>query len=497
MLSNLRILAGLTNTPSKYFYELPSQQLQGVVDHLHHIKRVKPPLLKSFISCNNLQFIRSYQRRHRESNLINSESIWDEFELKEDGTLSISSFTDLGVTPSLCKALQEDGITTPTQVQDRALPITLSTRSNCMIQSETGSGKTLTFLLPAFQEQLPGLTSLVIVPSRELAVQILHQANRLCKSVRRQKRIMAFYTGAFDSEDVLQQKYVEIRPHILVATPKPLLKLLETNSRDFTHLRRVVLDEVDKMLRLPGKRTTVKKKVRKELHPRPLTLALKKLLKLKRTSSPQLIATSATLDRDVQEELVSLDWGKNPKIVSLSERGVDRALALPDTIEHCYLECDDTMLSRSGDQKDKMDALVEHFRSSKEKSALVFIHRGAPVTQFMYELQKRKVRVEALHECLNKPNRYATFLEAFRTGEIEFVVATEEIVRGLDFPWLNTVYLLEVPQTANEYLHLCGRVGRVRRRGRCVVIIENSREKQRMETHYKRLGVIGVGLTVS
>ncbi len=439
-----------------------------------------------------VHFRRWFQRKFGESIKINedSDSIINEFELKNDGSLDTGSFSSIGVVPSLCKALSDEGITTPTQVQDRSLPITLSTKTNCIIKSETGSGKTLTFLLPALQEKLVGLSTLIIVPSRELAIQILYQANNLCKNIKNDKRIMAYYAGTF-SEETLVEKYAELRPHILISTPKPLLKLLETKLKDFVNIQRVVLDEVDKLLLLPDKKAKMKKKAIRDVHARATNLVVEKLLNQKRKNSPQFIATSATLDQDVEEELRDLGWGDHPKIIRVSEIITDNPLILPSTIQHCYLECDDTSTRKTREHRDKIDALIEHFQSSGDKSALVFIHRGAPITQFVYQLQKRKIRVEALHENVKESNQYSKFLKAFESGEIELVIATEETVRGLDFPWLSTVYVLEVPRTANEYLHLCGRVGRVGRRGRAVVITENPRETRRLESHYKKLGVEG------
>lgn len=206
----------------------------------------------------------------------------------------------------------------------------------------------------------------------------------------------------------------------------------------------------------------------------------------------QLIATSATLDTNIQEELAGMGWGEQSKIVNVSKKiGEDRFLESPSSIEHCYLECDDTSFGKSKEQYDKIDVLWYHFRKSQEKSALVFIHRGAPILQFLYQVRRRGLIVEALHENIQDPEHYQKFLESFRRGEIELVVATEETVRGLDFPWLNSVYLFEVPRTASEYLHLCGRVGRVKRCGQSIVIVENEVEKRRLGMHYKKLGVKG------
>ena len=431
------------------------------------------------------------------NNIVEPESVdtldLSDFQLKEDGTLGLDSFSDFGVTPSLCKALEGDGITSPTSVQSLSLPITMTSKHHCMIKSETGSGKTLVFLLPALQDKLPGLTTLIVVPTRELAVQMFYQCTKLNNSLKdnRKKRVMTFYTGVH-SDEKLTAMYNELKPHILIATPKQLVKLLETNAQDFVNLRRLVLDEVDKLLLVPQKKASKKKKIIREVHPRPTTLLLTSILGLRRRFKMQLIATSATLDANIQEDLVEMGWGEHPRIITVSEKmAAGRFLDSPSLIEHCYLECDDTSFGKNEGQYDKIDVLSDHFRSSKEKSALVFIHRGAPIMQFLYQLRKRGLIAEALHENIQDPNLYQKFLEAFKNGKIELVIATEETVRGLDFPWLDSVYLFEVPRTANEYLHLCGRVGRVKRRGRSIVIVESVLEKRRLGMHYNKLRVSG------
>ena len=104
--------------------------------------------------------------------------------------------------PTLCKALEYEDIHVPTVVQYEALPVTLAHKNNCIIHSETGIGKTLTFLLPALQEQVPGLTSLILVPTRELAIQIQHQMSRLVSGQGKNTKchVLAMYSGVDDNE---------------------------------------------------------------------------------------------------------------------------------------------------------------------------------------------------------------------------------------------------------------------------------------------------------
>jgi superfamily II DNA/RNA helicase len=402
------------------------------------------------------------------------------------------SFDELGIKPSLCRALKGDNILIPTTVQYKALPLTIGHKRNCIIRSETGTGKTLTFLLPALQEQLPGLTTLILVPTRELAVQMHHQAKKLIKDSqdKNARRVMVVFSGGSEEaeDDCEQESLADTRPHILIGTPKRVLELINTEKREFLSLRQVVLDEVDKLLLLAHKRSARKQAVR-ERHPRPASLIVERLLDLKRRYKTQLIATSATADDQIKEALSIMGWGPDPLVVSTSD-GMNQLIS-PDLIEHCSLPCYDRDGAEVPEGYDKLDALVNHFRSSSDKSALVFIHRNARISQFLYDLRKRGIVAEALHEnCLN-PSQYQQFIEDFRSGRIEMVVCTEETVRGLDFMWLSSVYLMVVPRTASEYLHLCGRVGRVGRRGRAIVILEDEKERTRMKTHYMKLKVQG------
>lgn len=402
------------------------------------------------------------------------------------------SFQELGIKPSLCKALKDENIIIPTAVQYKTLPLTMSHKRNCIIRSETGTGKTLTFLLPALQEQLPGLTTLILVPTRELAVQMHHQAKKLIKHShdKHVRRVMVVFSGGSEEEEdeTEQERLTDMRPHILIGTPKRVLQLIDANKREFVSLRRVVLDEVDKLLLLAHKRSARKQAVR-ERHPRPASLIVEQLLGLKQRYKTQLIATSATADDQIKEALSILGWGPDPVVVSPSDR--TNQLISPDLIEHCCLPCYSSEEAQFPEDYDKLDALVNHFRLSSDKSALVFIHRNARISQFLYDLRKKGIVAEALHEnCLN-PSQYQQFIEDFRSGRIEMVVCTEETVRGLDFMWLNSVYLMVVPRTTSEYLHLCGRVGRVGRRGRAIVIVEDEKEQTRMKAHYRKLNVHG------
>ena len=399
--------------------------------------------------------------------------------LPETLDIEHSTFQGLGIKSHLCRALKRDGITTPTLIQCEAIPAILH-RMNYIVHSETGTGKTLTFLLPALQDLFLGLTTLILVPTRELAVQMHYQAARLAGTRKNSKRICVLFSGT--DEQATLQEYMDVNPHILIITPKRMLQLLETNPKHFLNLRRLVLDEVDKILQPLSRHAPEKKRAIREMHPRPGCLVVQKLLSLPRRGRLQLICASATVNRALQEELVELGWRVD--VESISTFPVSK-LASPGSIKHQYIFLSDE------EEVNKLEALVEHFNHSREKSVLVFIHRGASIGKFVSELNDKGVKATALYTKALTPEGYPGFLNDFKSGRVQIVVATEETVRGLDFTWLNTVYILEVPRNASEYLHLCGRVGRLGNVGRAVVFASGSQELKRLMLHYKNLQVEG------
>lgn len=419
------------------------------------------------------------------------------------------TFKELGVVESLVRALGAQGITTPTPVQAEGLPVTTASHCprHCIVHSETGTGKTLVFLLPALQDQAPGLGTVILVPTRELAVQVHHQAASLAGHRRNSRRILSVFSGhGCAGEGSLD----EVKPHILIGTPKRVLELVESNIKAFVDVRRIVLDEVDKIFLISASRETARRKAVRELHPRAGSVILTKLLSCcsnsrQRDVTPQLIATSATVSQKLQLELLDVGWGTNPVVISTSAH----KLALPNSIKHEYVVCSQpkqavlkprqseldgtTTINKSNDAtKLKLNALTQHFKSSGERSALTFIHRGASVTDFVRELSSRGVKATALYSKMLDYREYPKFVADFESGRIEMAVGTEETVRGLDFLWLGSVYLMEVPRSAAEYLHLCGRVGRQGKSGRAVVLVEGATEEKRILRQYAALGVKGV-----
>lgn len=275
----------------------------------------------------------------------------------------------------------------------------------------------------------------------------------------------------------------------MIGTPKRLLQFAEDECHIFRDVHRVVFDEPDKtfsitdmeQLRMRHKKL---KRQTVHVHPRPGELFLSMLLDVCRGEF-QLICTSATINDALRGELSEMGWGDFYADIICTA-----PLTIPEGITHC---CAISNEANSG--LNKMDLLVKLFQESGEKCALVFIHSQARIDQFIYELRNRGFTADPLYK--HSAGDFSSFVEDFKQGKIDFAVGTEETVRGLDFTWLQTVYTLTVPKSATDYLHMCGRVGRVGKEGRAVTIVDLSveaKELSHLQMIYKHLKVEPVTL---
>ena len=324
------------------------------------------------------------------------------FERDIDNTY-VRSFEELGVSKKLCESLAAEKIFIPTLVQHEALPVTIAKTRHCVVQSATGSGKTLTFLIPALQDEASGLTSLIIVPSRELAIQIEYQAKNLIAKGKLSKNVLTLYSGGnvpVHTKNFFQNS----SPNILIGTPKKILELLDSNFSPFNCLKRIVLDEVDKLL--PSE--SIHKKSSHE-HVKPAVLVMNKLLSVQGRKRMQLIASSATVPKELKKQLLSCGWEKNFHPISTSNT---QHSIIPKGITHGFI-----VASGQDQTTNKLEYLIDFLKLNKSVLPLVVIHRNAPITKFIFELTKSDVRAVPLHEYTTDSASYRAFLEQFKSGD--------------------------------------------------------------------------------
>jgi superfamily II DNA/RNA helicase len=341
------------------------------------------------------------------------------------------SFRALGVSAAVEQALAERGIEQPFPIQSLVLPEALAGR-DVLAKSPTGSGKTLAFGLPLVERippEGPSPSALVLVPTRELALQVAEELARIGGA--RQLRVAAVYGGA----PVAAQAKRARGAHLLVATPGRLQDLAERRLVVLKDIRFLVLDEADRMLDM-GFRPQVERIV----HRLP--------------GSRQTMLFSATLDGEVGE--LARAYTRDPVRLEagLPAHGTDAV------VEHDFLAVT---------AEDKLDRLVE-LLSSDRGLALVFVRTKRGAGRLAQKLATRGVDAAAMHGDMTQSARERT-LARFRSGRTTTLVATDVAARGLDLESISHVINFDPPEDDKGYVHRVGRTGRAGRAGRGITLV--------------------------
>jgi ATP-dependent RNA helicase RhlE len=341
------------------------------------------------------------------------------------------SFRALGVSAEVERELASRGITKAFPIQELALPDALA-GSDVLAKSPTGSGKTLAFGLPIVERVAPDAAApvaLVLVPTRELALQVTDELARI-GAVKR-LRVATVYGGAPISSQAKRARGA----HILVATPGRLQDLFERGLVSLASIGILVLDEADRMLDM-GFRPQVERIVRRL------------------PKSRQTMLFSATLDGEVGE--LARAYTRNPSRFDA---------VLPPTsreapVDHSFV---------SVTAGDKLDRLVE-LLDAERGLALVFVRTKRGADRLAKKLKDRGVAAAALHGDMTQGARERA-LERFRSGRVSTLVATDVAARGLDLESISHVINFDPPEDDKGYVHRVGRTGRAGRSGRGITLV--------------------------
>jgi ATP-dependent RNA helicase RhlE len=361
--------------------------------------------------------------------------------------MSQNTFADLGVGADLAAALDASGISSPFQIQSRAIPPALA-GTDLLAKSPTGSGKTLAFAIPLV-ERVPRddarPAALVLVPTRELALQVSEEIALLADV--RDLRVATVYGG------------VALRPqanfardaHVIVATPGRLQDLLDRRLVTLDAVEILVLDEADRMLDMGFK---------------PQVDRIVKRLPRDR----QTMFFSATLDGEVGE--LARSYTQSPARIEAE---------LPS--EHAPGEIDHQFVSVTADTK--VSTLVELLE--KERGlALVFVRTKRGADRLARKLAQHGVKAVAMHGDLTQGQRQRA-LERFDSGAVTTLIATDVAARGLDLDDVTHVINFDPPEEDKGYVHRTGRTGRAGRSGTAITLVlpEQQAETSRVA---RRLG---------
>ncbi|NOV00075.1 DEAD/DEAH box helicase [Paenibacillus planticolens] len=360
-----------------------------------------------------------------------------------------TSFEQLQITQTYLDKLKELGIGEPTPIQAEAIPV-LKQGSDAIIQSQTGTGKTLAYLLPALEQIDPTqkqLQVLVVVPTRELGMQIMQEIEKLTAGspIRSQSLI----GGA---AVVRQVEKLRLHPHIVVGTPGRLLELMKIKKLTLHHVKIGVVDEVDQVFEL-GSMQDVES-------------VLKGMLK-----SSQKVFVSATIPQSTEQ--AAGRWLKEPVVIKINP-----SQRTAETLEHMYVVCQ---------EREKIDTLRRLVRLIKPKSAIVFINVTDDIAQVVAKLQYVGLSIEALYGEASKQDR-AKVMGNFREGKFQLLLATDVAARGLDIEGVTHVFHLDPATNAEYYLHRVGRTGRMGREGTTISIV-TPKEQFILDKFEKQLGI--------
>lgn len=363
---------------------------------------------------------------------------------------SISAFEELGVSPVLAETLARHGITEPSPIQRQAIPAVLDGR-DMLAQSQTGTGKTLAYLLPLLTRidaEAKELQAIVLAPTRELGVQIAAEIEKYGgpAGIRGQ----ALIGGASISRQVDRLK---LHPHIVVGTPGRIVELLRLRKLKLHRVRSIVIDEADQMFALGGAKEA-EEVIEGALRDR------------------QLLFFSATLPGDVRR--MAGRWMKEP-----AEIEIDPGQRTASGIEHLVFVCE---------ERDRIDTLRRLLRLYEPRSALAFVNDLDLIAEVAEKLKFAGLSVEALYGDAPKQER-TTLLGRFRAGKVRTLLATDVAARGLDIEGLTHVFHLQPALDADHYVHRAGRTGRMGRNG-WSVSIATPQELFILRKFEKQLGIV-------
>lgn len=348
----------------------------------------------------------------------------------------MKTFEELSVSQALCNALKKMGIREATQVQEEAIPVLRNGRDT-IVKAQTGTGKTLAFLLPIYDKikiQATTVQTIILTPTRELTIQISKVAAALDKVSG--VRSLAIYGG----QDIERQKQkLGHCPHVIIGTPGRILDHLRRRTLALTTANRIVLDEADEMLR--------------------------------RGFIEDVESILSTMAKDRQIMLFSATIPD--RIKALAHRYMYQVQHVEIKAEHITL---DTISQRIIDtvENSKMDKLCEVINEEQPYLAMVFCSTKSRVSQVVMTLARRGYLADELHGDLTQLQR-SNVLKKFREAKIQILVTTDIAARGLDIEGVTHVINYDIPQDTEGYIHRIGRTGRAGQKGTAITFV-NARQ---------------------
>ena len=339
------------------------------------------------------------------------------------------TFESLQIKPEIIKALKDIGITSPTMIQRKAIPLIIAGKDIIGI-SKTGSGKTAAFGVPLMHKIIhgKGIQALVMAPTRELAVQIAHELHKFGKHSHAD--ITAVYGGVSLGPQMDNLRKTDI----VVGTPGRLLDHIQRRTIDLSHVNYLVLDEADKMVDM-GFIDDIK---------RILSFTPK---------TKQMLLFGATISREIED--IKHRYMNNPATVE-AEKHVEE-----DLLKQYYYDLK---------PNEKFSYLIHLIKKEKVEKAIVFCSTRSTVQMVAKNLRQQGIKADMLHGKLSQ-NKRQNVIDSFTDGRFPILVASAVAARGLHVDDVSHIFNFDLSRDPEEYIHRVGRTARAGASGKAITLL--------------------------
>lgn len=365
---------------------------------------------------------------------------------------SMNEFKELGIDQQYIQALEGQSITEPTPIQKETIPLLMAGK-DVIGQAQTGTGKTLAFLLPmlhSIDSNKDTIQSLIVTPTRELAIQVTAELQQLLAATEEDINVLAVYGGQDVEKQIHRLKNKAI--HVVIGTPGRILDHVRRGTIEFIDVSFLVLDEADQMLHI-GFFDEVESIIRET----PFTR--------------QTALFSATMSKDIRK--IGKRYMKSPSNVEI--RTKERIV---EEIRQEVVETTD---------RKKLDALSKVIKEEQPFLGIIFCRTKRRVSKLYGELKARGFLVDELHGDLSQAKREGV-MKRFREVKLQYLIATDVAARGLDIDGVTHVFNYDIPQDVESYIHRIGRTGRAGKDGLAITFVA-LKDKQDLQTIEKGLGL--------
>ncbi len=347
------------------------------------------------------------------------------------------SFENLYLSAEIKRAVDEMGFSEMTEIQSRAIPL-IRTGCDVIGRSQTGTGKTVAFAIPALEtidETLEKVQIVILCPTRELAMQGAEEIKKLSKFMK-SIRVADVYGGAAMDRQITKLR----RANIVIGTPGRIMDHMRRRTLRLSNVKMVVLDEADEMLSM-GFREDIEEILSHTPDDR------------------QTVLFSATMPQEILD--ITQKFQHNPEMIEIKSKSM--------TVEHIKQYFIEVPMGK------KMDALNMLLRYFAPKRSMIFCNTKAMVEDLGKYLKSNGFNSEGLHGDMQQSSR-TRVMDSFKRGLSSILIATDVAARGIDVNDIDFVFNYDIPQNREYYVHRIGRTGRAGKDGTAVTVCSGRRQ---------------------